>query len=172
MMVLLVIMVMMVAVSAIGAPFRLKRYTHLRKFRSETAEHVFDDMIWANAEDVVSDLGRQMTISQMPGKAYKLMRIFVPDFNNDFGRGPDSEPSPIFQLQAVSVGHSNRFVEIEKDIFAFVGDKPNAASMARVEIQRERTRCLFRRPFSCGSMDSGVMSGSMMYRHNQYMKYR
>jgi hypothetical protein len=120
MMVLLAIMVMMVAVSAIGAPFRLKRGTHLGEVRSETAEHVLYDMIGANAENVVSDFGRQMAISQMPGKACKLMGIFVPDFNNGFCGGLNSEPSSIFQLQAVSIGHGNRFAKIEKDIFAMV----------------------------------------------------
>jgi hypothetical protein len=56
----------------------------------------------------------------MPGKAYKLMRIFVPDFNNSFGGGLNSEPPPIFQLQAISIGHGNRLVKIEKDIFALI----------------------------------------------------
>jgi hypothetical protein len=48
------------------------------------------------------------------------MRIFVPDFNNSFGRGLNSEPPPIFQLQAISIGHGNRFAKIEKDIFALI----------------------------------------------------
>jgi hypothetical protein len=120
MMVLLVIMVMMVAVSDVGAPFRLKRGMHLCKIRSETTEHVLDDMVRANADGVVSNFRRQMTISQMPGQACKLMRIFVPDFDNSFGGSLNSEPSPIFQLQAVSIGHGNRFAEIEKDILALI----------------------------------------------------
>jgi hypothetical protein len=120
MMMLLVIMVMMVAVSAIGAAFGLKGGMDLCKIRSEATEHVLDDMVRANAKDVVSNFRRQMAISQMPGKAYKLMRIFVPDFNNSFGRGLNSEPPPIFQLQAISIGHGNRFAKIEKDIFALI----------------------------------------------------
>jgi hypothetical protein len=170
MMVLLVIMVMMVAVSAIGAPFRLKRGMDLCKIRSETTEHVFDDMVGSNAEDVVSNLRRQMAISQMPGKACKLVRIFVPDFDNGFGGGLDSEPSPVFQLQAVPIGHGNRFAKIEKNLFALIGSQANAAPMAGVEIQRERTCCLFRWPLACRSMDGSTMSESTLCSHNQYMK--
>jgi hypothetical protein len=120
MMMLLVIMVMMVAVSAIGAAFGLKGGMHFYKIRSEAEEHVLDDMVGANAKDVVSNFCRQMAISQMPSKAYKLMRIFVPDFNNSFGRRLNSKPPPIFQLQAISIGHGNRFAKIEKDIFALI----------------------------------------------------
>jgi hypothetical protein len=95
-MIVLLVIMMMVPVSAIGAPFRLKRGMHLCKIRSETSEHMLDDMVWANAKDVVSNFRRQMAISQMPGKACKLVRIFVPDFNNGFGGSLNSEPSPVF----------------------------------------------------------------------------
>jgi hypothetical protein len=120
MMMLLLIMVMKVAVSTIGATFGLKGGMHFCKIRSEAMEHVLDDIVGANAKDVVSNFRRQMAISQMPGKACKLMRIFVPNFNNSFGRGPNSKPPPIFQLQAISIGHGNRFAKIEKDIFALI----------------------------------------------------
>jgi hypothetical protein len=130
MMMLLVIMVVMVAVSAIGAAFGLKGGMNFYKIRSEATEHVLDDMVGTNAKDVVSNLRRQMAISQMPREAYKLMRIFVPDFDNSFGGGLNSEPPPIFQLQAISIGHGNRFVKIEKDVFALICRQANAASMA------------------------------------------
>jgi hypothetical protein len=120
MMMLLVIMVMMVALSAISAAFGLKCGMHFYKIRSEAEEHVLDDMVGANAKDVVSNFCRQMAISQMPSKAYKLMRILVPDFNNSFGRSLNSEPPPIFQLQAISIGHRNRFAKIEKEVLALI----------------------------------------------------
>jgi hypothetical protein len=38
-------------------------------------------------------------------------------------------------LQAVSVRHGDCFREVEKHIFALIGSQPNAAPMARVEIE-------------------------------------
>jgi len=44
-------------------------------------------VVWPNAKNLASNFSRQMPISQMPGKAHKLMGIFVPDFDNTLGRG-------------------------------------------------------------------------------------
>jgi hypothetical protein len=38
-------------------------------------------------------------------------------------------------LQAISVCHGDRFRKVEKHIFALIGSQPNAAAMARVEIE-------------------------------------
>jgi len=50
-------------------------------------EHMLDHMVRSNAEKLVSNFGRQMPISQMPGKAHELIGIFVPDFDNKLGGG-------------------------------------------------------------------------------------
>jgi hypothetical protein len=61
------IVVVMVVVVAVGAPFRLKRRVNLHKLRSEATKHVLDDMIGADAENMFANFSRQMSISEMPG---------------------------------------------------------------------------------------------------------
>ncbi len=48
-----VIMVVMVAVAAIGAAFGLKGGLHLYKIRSEATEHILDHMVGPNAKNLV-----------------------------------------------------------------------------------------------------------------------
>jgi hypothetical protein len=61
----------------------------------------------------------------------------VTDFDNELSGGLNSEPPPIFKLQAISIGHSDRFRKVEKDIFALIHSQANSAAMARVKIQSE-----------------------------------
>ena len=148
-----VIMVMMVAMAAVSAAFGLERRLHLHKIRSETMEHILDHMVRPNAKNLVSNFSRQMPISQMPREAHKLIGIFVPDFDNHLRSGQNLQPPPILKLQAIAVGHRNRFRKIEKDIFALIRGQANTAAMARVKIESERACRLFLRPMSGGTMN-------------------
>jgi hypothetical protein len=90
-------MVVMVTVSAVSTTFGLERGLHFYKNRPESDEHVLNHMVGPNAKNLVSNFGRQVPISQMPSKAHKLTGIFVPDFDNKFGRRLNFEPPTIFQ---------------------------------------------------------------------------
>jgi hypothetical protein len=170
-----VIMVAMVAVAAVSAAFGLEGGLHLYKIRFEVLEHILDHMVGANAKNLVSNLSRQMPISQMPRKARQLIGIFMSDFDNELRRCLNLEPSTIFKLQAISISHGNRLGKVEQDIFALIPSQANAASMARVKIESERSCRVFRRPMPGGPMNGGAMSGStvngsVMHSHTQYMK--
>src|SRR5579864_5499845 len=90
----------MVAVAGVSAAFGLERDLHLYKICTETKEHVFDHVVGPNAKNLVSNFSRQMPISQVPRKARQLIGIFMSDFDNEFRRGLNLEPSAIFKLQA------------------------------------------------------------------------
>jgi hypothetical protein len=70
-------------------------------------------MVWADAKDLVLNFRRQMSISEMPDKAHKLMGILMPDLDERLRRRLNSEPPPVVELQAISIGHCNRFRKIE-----------------------------------------------------------
>jgi len=148
-----VIMVKMVVVAAVSAAFGLEGGLYLYKIRFEVMEHILDHMVGANAKNLVSNLSRQMPISQMPGKAHKLIGIFMPDFDNKLSSGLNLQQPPIVKLQAISIGHRNCFRKVEKDIFALIGSQANAAAMARVEIESDRASRPFLRPVSGGAMN-------------------
>src|ERR1700739_2265207 len=139
--------------AGVGAAFGLERGLHLCKICSEAEEHILDHVVGPNAKNLVSNFSRQMPISQMPREASKLVGVFMLDFDNELRRSLNLEPSTIFKLQDISVGHSNRLGKVEKDIFALIPSQANAASMPGVEIKSERAGRFFRRPISCESMN-------------------
>ncbi len=87
------------------------------------------------------------------------MRIFVTDFDDGLRSGPDLQPPPVFQLQAVSVGHRDGFRQVEKDILSLVSSQANAAAVTRIKIESESAGGLFLRP-----MASGAMNGSTLHQ--------
>jgi hypothetical protein len=167
----------MVAVAGVSAAFGLERDLHLYKICTETKEHVFDHVVGPNAKNLVSNFSRQMPISQMPRESSKLVGVFMPDFDNELRRSLNFEPSTIFKLQAISIGHGNRLGKVEQDIFALVPNQANAASMARVKIKSKGACSFFcrpipRRPMNGGAMSGITVNGSVMrsHSHTQCMK--
>jgi hypothetical protein len=79
--------VVRLAVITVSPAFRLEAAPYPYKIRSEAMEHIFDHMVGPNAKNLTSNFGRQMSISQMPRKAHKLMGVLMPDFDNRFCGG-------------------------------------------------------------------------------------
>jgi hypothetical protein len=144
-----VTMVMMLAVvSAVSTTFGLKRGVYFHELCAEAAEHMLDDMVGSNAENLIPNFSWQMPVSEVPSQARKLVGIFVPNFDNMLGSSLNHQPSPIFKLQTISIGHRNSFRKVQKDIFAFVRAQANAAAMARVKIEGQSACRVFLWPMA------------------------
>src|SRR5580658_6282056 len=141
MMMLAVSMVVMVAVATVCTAFGLEGDLYFHEIGSETAEHILDHMVGADAKNVVPNFRRQMPVSQMPSKPRELMRIFVSDFYDRLRGGVDLQPPSIVQLQAISIRHCDCLWQVEKDVFPLIRSKANAAAMAGVKIERECACC-------------------------------
>jgi hypothetical protein len=114
-------------------------------------------MIGSNAEDLISNFGRQMPISQMPGNTHELIGIRVPDFNDKLRCGLNLQQSSIVELQGISIGHGHRFWKVEKDIFARIRREANAAAMACAEVERDNADRLLLRPVPRGAMNRSAV---------------
>jgi hypothetical protein len=147
------IVVAMVAVPAVSAPFRLERGLHVHQVRFEATEHLLDHAVGPDAKNLVANFSRQMPVSQMPGKTHEVIGILVPHLDERFRSSPDLQQSSIIKLQGISIGHRDRFRKIEKHVFALIGGQAKATAMARVEIESERASGLFLRPVSGGAMN-------------------
>src|SRR5258708_8934669 len=153
-----------VAVAAVRAAFGLEGGLHLHELRSKAMEHILNHVVGPNAKNLVSNFCGQMPVSKVPRKAHKLMRIFMPDFHDQLRSGLNLHPPAVFQLQAISIGHRDRFRKVEKDIFALIRSQANSATMARVEIESESACRFFLRPVSGGAMNASVLHGHPQYR--------
>jgi hypothetical protein len=159
-----VIMVVMMAMATVSTALGLKCCLYLGKICAKAKEHMLDHVVGPNAKNVFSNFRRQMPVSQMPSKAHKLIGIFVPDFNDGLRSGLNLQPPAVFQLQAISIGHGDRFRKVEKDIFALIRSQANSATMARVEIESESACRFFLRPVPGGAMNASVVHGHPQYR--------
>jgi hypothetical protein len=81
MLMLAVMMFVMVAVT-VSTAFRLKGGLDRLKMCPEAAEHVFDHVVGPNPKNAVSNLRRQVSIAEVPGKTHQLFLIFMPDFDD------------------------------------------------------------------------------------------
>jgi len=152
-----VAMVMMVLMPAVRSAFGLKGDLHLHELRSKAMEHLLDHVVGPNAKNLASNFSLQMPVSQVPSKAYKLLRIFVPDFDDELWSSLDLQPPPVFQLQAISVCHRDGFRQVEEDILALICGQANAATVTSVKIQSESACGLFLRPMASGAMNGSVV---------------
>jgi len=104
----------------VGPAFGLESSLDLLEVCSEAMEHVFDHVVRPNQKNVVSDFSRQMPIAQVPGKTHKLYRVLMSDFYKLLCGGLNPQPSSVFQLKTISVGHGDRFRKIEENIFPLI----------------------------------------------------
>jgi hypothetical protein len=145
--------------TAVSSAFGLKTGLDLCEIRSETTEHMLDHMVRPNAKNVASHFSRQMTISEMPCNAYEPPRIAVLDFHQGFRGGSNLKPPAVIELKAIAMLHGDGLGEIEKHFLALVCPQQNAAAVPRMEIERERARCLLLGPLSSPAMYRCLLRG-------------
>ena len=153
-------MAVMVIVTTVRAAFGLKRGIAFSENCAEAGKHLFDHMVRPDTEGFMSNLRRQMTIAEMPCKAHKLARIFMPHLDNRLCGRLNHEPPPIVKLHTISISHGDSLWKIEKDILALIRREPNPAPMARIEIECDSACGIFLRPIPGRSMNE-----SRVYRH-------
>jgi len=130
-------MMVTVLMAAVSAAFGLKGRLQLDEDRSKAAQHVFDDVIWPNAERLTSELGRDMSIAEMPRQTHKLTGIPVGDIDDGLRGRANDEPTAVLDLQAVSIAHRGRGVQVKKHLVALIGDQADSTAVPIVVIEGE-----------------------------------
>jgi hypothetical protein len=153
-------MAVMVIVAPVRAAFGLKRSIAFSENCAEAGKHRFDHMVRPDTESFMSNLRRQMTIAEVPCKAHKLARIFMPHLDKRLCGRLNPEPPPVVKLHTISISHGDSLWKIEKDILALIRREPNSASVPGIEIERDSACGIFLRP-----MPGRAMDGSGVYRH-------
>ena len=138
---------------AVRAAFGLKGCLNLHYRRPEAAKHVFDDVIRPNPKSIAADLGRYVTVAEMPRESHEVTPLWVSDVDDGLGRCSNDEPRPVIELHALSIRHCDRDGQIEKHLVALIGDQTNAPTMPMIEIESDRASCTFLRPFTSASMN-------------------
>src|SRR4029077_8586957 len=110
-------------------------------------------MIRSNAQHPFSDLGGQVPVPQMPGEAYQLNGIDMPDLDCRLGRGLHRGPAPVLEVQPIAVGHGNGLGKIEENLLAVIGAQPSTPAVTVIKIECQGSRCLASPPTPGGSVN-------------------
>jgi len=123
--------------TAVSAALGLKGRLQLDEDRSKAAQHVFDDVIWPYPERLTSELGWDMSIAEMPRQTHELTDIAVSDVDDGLRRRANDEPTAVLDLQAVSIAHRGRGVQVKKHLVALIGDQADTTAVPIVVIESE-----------------------------------
>ena len=130
-------MMVTMLMTAVSAAFRLKGRLQLDEDRSKAAQHVFNDVIWPYAERLTSELSWDMSVAEMPRQTHELTDIAVSDIDDGLRRRANDEPTAVLDLQAVSIAHRGRGVQVKKHLVALIGDQADTTAVPIVVIEGE-----------------------------------
>src|SRR5260221_12815243 len=91
-----------VIVLAIGAALGIEGVLDATDAGAQPLQHVDDDMIVADQDDVVGDLGRQMAVAEMPGEPRQPPRAVGPPPDQRLGARPAPDDPATWTRQAVA----------------------------------------------------------------------
>jgi len=119
----------------VGAALGIERRFDFHDTRAEALDHVLDDVIPPDPQALADDLGRQMTIAEMPGQADQMKRILPTDFKQWLRCRNHLDQSPIFQNQRIAAAQRYRCFEIKQELKTARSRHHHPPPVTVVEIQ-------------------------------------
>jgi len=130
-------MMVTMLMTAVSAAFGLKGRLQLDEDRSKAAQHVFDDVIWPYAERLTAELGWDVSVAEVPRQTHELTDIAVSDIDDGLRCRANDEPTAVLDLQAVSISHRGRGIQVKKHQVALIGDQAHTTAVSIVVIEGE-----------------------------------
>ncbi|MEY9756868.1 hypothetical protein ABIE73_004263 [Bradyrhizobium yuanmingense] len=149
-MVMMAVIVMRMVVSmrvagiGVGAAFGIERRLDLDYTRAKALHHRLDDVIAADAQGLGHDLGRQMTVAEMPADADEVVRIAAADFEQRLGRRDHLDQPSILQHQRIAAAQRDGMFQVEQEFETTRSGHRHAAAVPVVEIEHDRVHWRFR----------------------------
>ena len=107
---------MRVALTGIGAAFRVERRFDLDQARTQPLHHRFDHVVAPDTQAAAGNLRRQVTIAEMPGDTNQMLRIAAADFHQRLRRRHDLDQPAILKHQCIASTQGDRIFEIEQKL--------------------------------------------------------
>ena len=128
-------------ITGIGSAFRIERSFDLDDARAEPFHHGFNHMVMPDAKTFTDNLGRQMTIAEMPRQPHKMCRIGCSDFQKMLRSGDHLDQPAIFQHESIAAAQGNRLFKIKQEFKAAGTHHRHAAAMTVVETEHDSICC-------------------------------
>lgn len=137
-----------VVVLAVGPAFGIEGNADLADIRPQALQHVDDDMIVADQQAVMVDLGRQMPVAEMPGQPCERRGIAAAHLDEILLGGPHLDEAALLQLEPVTAMQHHRLDQIEQEIEPTIAQHAQAPTVAIVEQQSDGIDALGRCPLA------------------------
>ena len=112
------VMIVGMAVAVIGAALGREGGYDLRPRRAEACQHVADDMVAADQDAVLSDLGREVPVAEVPAQPREMDGVARRHRVERLRRGGDGDQRAVLQHQRVAVREDDRRREIHQHLAA------------------------------------------------------
>jgi hypothetical protein len=132
-----VAMLMPLAAAFVSAAFGIERRLDLDDARAQPLHHRLDHMIAADAQSPLRDLGRQVSVAEVPGEADQMLRVARPDFQERLGRRHHFDQPAIFELQCVAAAQGDRIFQIEQEFQPTRALHRHSPTVAIVKIEHD-----------------------------------
>ena len=129
--------VMMTVRGRVRAPLRLERRLKRGQLRAETAQHVFQHMVAADAQPIADHLYVGMPIAEMPCQLQSLRFARCGDLDQRFRFGHNADNGPVIEHQPVTVPEHRRLRQIEQDPRSVRAIQHHAPTMALVGVEHD-----------------------------------
>jgi hypothetical protein len=134
----------------VRAVFRIERRLDRRKLRAETAKHVLDHVVAADAQPLAGDLQVDMAVADVPGEPRQFLRIGRRDLDQRLGLADNPHHGAVVEDEAVAVVQGRRLRQIEQKPGAALAGQDDAAAMAVVRVERDLVDGAGAVPKTCG----------------------
>jgi hypothetical protein len=156
---MLVAAVAVVVMMVVGAALGIKRRFDRRKPRAETAQHILDDVIAADAQPLAYELDVDVTIADMPGEPRQIVSSGGADFDQRLGPADHPDDGAVFEHKAVAVPQRGGVRKIEQEFRAALAAQHHAPAVALVRIKLDRIDGALLIPMSGGFDVARVLHG-------------
>ena len=123
------------AMVVIGAAFRIERRLDLDHIGAEVLQHVADHRIAADQDDVGLELGRQVPVADVPGKAQQGLRTVGAHRHQRLGPGDDAHIAATAQRQPIAAAQMLRAVQVQQVCGARGSGDDDTAAMTAVVVE-------------------------------------
>jgi hypothetical protein len=137
--IMIVAVVVMLAVTAggIGAALGIERRLDLDHARTQSLDHLLDDVVASDPQPPGHDLRRQMAVAKMPGDPDQMMRIGTADFNQRLRRGDHFDQPAIIEHQRIATAQRDGVFQVEQEFKSARAGHGHAPPVPIVEIEHD-----------------------------------
>jgi len=140
MMMMIMVMVIMRMAARISTAQRTENCRYIRDCCTKPLKHSLYDMVAKNEDTITLDLGREVTVADMPGEFGNMQRITPADFVKFLACGADFNLASVIEDKPVTVFQHHRLCEIDEYLLAAFQNNGFAPQMTFITFENGMAR--------------------------------